>query len=44
MNSVTAAFLTYRFQSKNEKKFSYIRGIAIDRISLSLIEVIDYEA
>lgn len=44
MNSITAAFLTYRFQGKNEKKFTYIRGIAIDRIAFTLIEVIDYEA
>lgn len=44
MNAVTAAFLTFRFQSKNEKKFLYIRGIAIDRIALTLIEAIDYEA
>lgn len=37
-------FLTYRFNSKNKKKFTYIRGIAVDRISISLIELIDYEA
>lgn len=43
-SNVEAILLTFRFEYKDKKKFTWLRSVAVDRLAASLVEIVDQEA
>lgn len=44
LNAVDGALLTYRFEAKGKSKMVYLRGVAADRLAITLVSLIEARA